>query len=300
MQQISEDAYEVYLKERGLTRDQYTTMELQAVASAREVPDGAFVFAGTGLPLLASMLAQFTVAPNMTLIMEAGIVGPHLEHLPISVSDPRGCLKASMVSNMADTFGTTALRGYCTIGMLGGAECDMYGNLNSTIIGGYWPGGVSGSGHGPHVRFAGSGGANNIASFADKILAVIVQEERRFPERVEYITSVAGQRGPREQGESRWDYGLGRGGELVVITDLCIMRSNPETGLLALDTVFPGISVDDVVNNTGWSLDTSKARQMDPPTEDELKSLRMLVDPSRIYLGRKSKREAAAAAKQQE
>ena len=81
MQQITEDAYEAYLKERGLTRDQYTTMELLAVAAAREVPDGAFVFAGTGLPLLASMLAQFTVAPNMTLIMEAGIVGPRVEQV---------------------------------------------------------------------------------------------------------------------------------------------------------------------------------------------------------------------------
>ena len=92
MQQISDDAYDSYLQERGLTRTQYTTMELLAVASAREVPDGAFVFAGTGLPLLASMLAQYTVAPNMTLIMEAGIVGPKVEHLPISVSDPRGWL----------------------------------------------------------------------------------------------------------------------------------------------------------------------------------------------------------------
>ena len=297
MQQITDEAYEAYLKERGLSPTQYTTMELQAVAAAREVPDGAFVFAGTGLPLLASMLAQYSSAPNMTLIMEAGIVGPRLEHLPISVSDPRGCLHSSMVSNMADTFGTTALRGYCTVGMLGGAECDMYGNLNSTIIGGYWPAGVSGTGHGPQVRFAGSGGANNIASFADKILAVIVQEARRFPERVEYITSVACERGPREQHESRWDYGLTRGGEMVVITDLCIMRNNPETGILELDTVFPGISVDDVVNNTGWSLDASKAKEMAPPTEDELKMLRMLVDPSRIYLGRKSKREAAAAQK---
>ena len=295
MQQISDDAYDAYLKERGLSRTQYTTMELLAVAAAREVTDGAFVFAGTGLPLLASMLAQYTVAPNMTLIMEAGIVGPKVEHLPISVSDPRGCLKSSMVSNMADTFGTTALRGYCTVGMLGGAECDMYGNLNSTIIGGYWPGGVSGTGHGPHVRFAGSGGANNIASFADKVLVVMVQEERRFPESVEYLTSVAGQRGPRDKHESRWDYGLGRGGELVMISDLCIMRSNPDTGLLELDTVFPGISIDDVVNNTGWSLDTSKAKELPPPTEEELKFLRMLVDPSRIYLGRKSKREAAAA-----
>src|SRR5260370_19020026 len=128
----------------------------------------------------------------------------------------------------------------------------------------------------------------------------MVQEERRFPEQVEYITSVAGWRGPAEEKESRWDYGLGRGGELVMSSDICIMRSDPETGILELDMVFPGISVDDVVSNTGWSLDTSKARQMDPPTEDELRALRMLVDPSRIYLGRKSKREAAAAAKQQE
>lgn len=297
MVQISDAAYEAYLQERGLTRDQYTTMELLAVAAAREVPDGAFVFAGTGLPLLASMLAQYTAAPNMTLIMEAGIVGPRVEHLPISVSDPRGCLHSSMVSNMADTFGTTALRGFCTVGMLGGAECDMYGNLNSTIIGGYWPAGVSESGKGPDVRFAGSGGANNIASFADKILVTMVQEARRFPERVEYLTSVAGQRGPRDKAESRWDYGLVRGGELVVISDLCIMRNNPETGVLELDAVFPGVNVEDVVNNTGWKLDTSKARVLEPPTEEELKVVRMLVDPSRIYLGRKSKREAAAAQK---
>src|SRR5207237_6288555 len=182
MQQITDEAYEAYLKERGLSPTQYTTMELLAVAAAREVPDGAFVFAGTGLPLLASMLAQFTVAPNMTLIMEAGIVGPRVEHLPISVSDPRGCLHSSMVSNMADTFGTTALRGYCTVGILGGAECDMYGNINSTIIGGYWPGGVSDTGHGPHVRFAGSGGANHIASFADKAMLVMGLYESRFPE----------------------------------------------------------------------------------------------------------------------
>jgi len=199
-----------------------------------------------------------------------------------------------MVSNIADTFCSTAIRGYCTVCMLGGAECDMYGNLNSTIIGGYWPAGVSGTGKGPHVRFAGSGGANNIASFADKVLVVMVQEQRRFPERVEYITSVAGWRGPRESHESRWDYSLGRGGELVMIIDLCIMRSDPETGILELDMVFPGVSVQDVVDNTSWSLDTSKAKEMAPPTEDELKALRMLVDPSRIYLGRKSKREAAA------
>src|SRR5260370_25840250 len=145
-------------------------MELLAVGAAREVPDGAFVVAGAGLALLASMLAQFTVARNMTLIMEAGIVGPHVEHLPISVSDPRGCLQASMVSNMADTFGTTALRGYCTVGMLGGAECDMYGNLNSTIIGDYCPAGVSQSGKCTNERYAGSGGDHKIRDIRGRMI----------------------------------------------------------------------------------------------------------------------------------
>ena len=82
-----------------------------------------------------------------------------------------------------------------------------------------------------------------------------------------------------------------------MISDLCIMRNNPETGVLQLDTVFPGISVDDVVDNTGWPLDTSNAKELPPPTEAELRALRMLVDPSRIYLGRKTKREAAAQQK---
>ncbi len=296
MKQVSDDLYQAYLERRGLKPEEYTTMELLAIATAREVPDHSFVFAGTGLPLLGSMLAQHTYATHMTLILEAGIVGPSIEHLPISVSDPRGCLNASMVSNMADTFGTTAQRGYCTVGILGGAECDKYGNLNSTAIGGAWPAGVSPTGHGPQVRFAGSGGANNIASLADKLLVMMVHERRRLPEKVEYITSIAGRRGP--DGETRFDYGLTRGGDMVVISDLCIMRSNPKTGILELDIVFPGIDPKDVVENTGWELDASRARTMDPPTYDELKILRAIVDPERIYLGRKSKRDLAREAAQ--
>lgn len=291
---VSDATYKEYLEKRGLKEDEYTTMELLAIATARETPDHAFVFAGTGLPLLGSMLAQHTYAPNLTLILEAGIVGPRIEHLPISVSDPRGCLKASMVSNMADTFGTTALRGYCTVGILGGAECDKYGNINSTAVGGYWPAGVSDTGKGPKVRFAGSGGANNIASLADKILVMMVHEKRRMPEHVEYITSIAGRRGP--EGESRYDYGLSRGGETVVITDLCILRSDPITGILGLEVVYPGIGIADVVENTGWELDTSRARVIKPPAYDELKILRTVVDPERIYLGRKSKRDLAKEA----
>ncbi|MCL1975281.1 MAG: hypothetical protein FWG61_03860, partial [Firmicutes bacterium] len=208
------DAYEEYLEKYGLTAADYTYMEMLAVAVAREMADGSFAFVGTGLPLLAAGLAQHTHAKNMTVILEAGTVGPRIEHLPLSVADPRAAYQAATLSTLVDAFGAIAARGYCTVGVLGAAECDMYGNLNSTSRGAYWPAGVAKDGKGPDTRFTGSGGANSIASMADKIIAMMVHEKRRFPEHVQYLTTPAGMRGG--PGETRYDYGLFRGGDLVV------------------------------------------------------------------------------------
>jgi len=290
MPNIDVAEYKAYLEKTGLEENKYTNMELLAVATAREMPDGAFAFVGTGLPLLAAMLAQHMHAPDMTIILEAGTVGPKIEHIPLSVADPRAAYQASTLSTLADAFGTIANRGYCTLGVLGAAECDKYGNLNSTSIGGYWPAGVSGTGSGPEVRLTGSGGANSIASVADKIINMMVHEKRRMPEKVEYLTTPAGMRGPRR--ETRFDYGLYRGGDLVVITDLCKMKPDPETGVLCMTEIYPGIDPEYVKENTGWDLDVSRAKAMEPPAPEELMILRMKVDPDRIYLGRKSKRKS--------
>ncbi|MGI6605371.1 MAG: hypothetical protein GX062_08490 [Firmicutes bacterium] len=281
--------YATYLAEHNLSATGFTPMELLAVAVAREIPDQSFAFVGTGLPLLAATLAQKTTSPNLTVILEAGTVGPEIADLPISVADPRAAYKATTLSSLADAFGTIAARGFCTVGVLGAAECDQYGNLNSTAIGGYWPAGVSETGAGPRVRLTGSGGANSIASLADKIIVMMVHEKRRFPKHVGYLTTVAGRRGPA--GESRYDYGLFRGGDLKVITDLCTLRPDPESGILVLDEIYPGISAEEVLANTGWDLDISQARPFAPPTKEELKVLRLEVDPHRFYLGRTSKRK---------
>jgi glutaconate CoA-transferase subunit B len=281
--------YEQYMEQMELEPDKYTHMELLAVATSREMPEGSFAFVGTGLPLLASMLAQHTHAKNMTVILEAGTVGPKIEHIPISVADPRAAYQASTLSSMVDAFGTIACRGYCTLGVLGAAECDMYGNLNSTTIGDYWPAGVSEDGKGPKVRFTGSGGANSIASLADKTIAMMVHEKRRFPEKVQYLTTPAGLRGPK--GETRYDYGLYRGGEQVVITDLCKMRPDPETGILYVTDIFPDVDINLIKDNTEWDIDVSRAKIMEPPTYEEIKILRMKVDPDRLYLGRETKRK---------
>jgi Acyl CoA:acetate/3-ketoacid CoA transferase, beta subunit len=285
-----DDNYQNYLNKTGLKAEEFTQMELLAVATKREIPNGAFIFVGTGLPLLSGMLAQHTDAPDMTIILEAGTVGPRIKHLPVSVADTRAAYQASILSTVADAFGTIACRGYCTLGLLGAAECDMYGNLNSSAVGGYWPAGVSGTGHGPATRLTGSGGANNIASLADKIIVSMVHEKRRMVEKVEYLTSPCGMRGPK--GETRFDHGLFRGGELVVISDLGILRPNSVTGILELDMYYPGVNPEFVQENTGWPLNIDHAREMKSPTFEELRILRTLVDPDRLFLGRKSKRKA--------
>jgi glutaconate CoA-transferase subunit B len=273
----------------GQATNDYTHVELLAVATARELFDGVFAFIGTGLPLLAAGLAQHTHAPNMTIILEAGSLGSSIQHLPVSVGDPRACYMATTLSTTADVFGTIACRGYCSLGVLGAAECDKYGNLNSTTIGGYWPTGVGSEAKGPRrTRLTGSGGANSIANLADKVVVMMVHEKRRFPEKVEYLTSSAGVRGPK--GEGRFDYGIFRGGEMVVISDLGILRPNPESGILELEQYYPGVDPQFVQENTGWPLVINNAREMPSPTVKEIDILRTVVDPDCLYLGRKSKR----------
>jgi len=281
------DAYQKYLDIYGLKANEYTYMEMLAVAVSQEMEDGAFAFVGTGLPLLAASLAQQTHAKDITIILEAGTVGPRIEHLPLSIADTRAAYQASTLSTLVDAFGTIAARGYCTVGVLGAAECDMYGNLNSTATGGYWPGGVSEDGKGPATRLTGSGGANSIASLADKIIAMMVHEKRRFPERVQYLTTPAGMRGG--PGETRFDYGLFRGGDVVVISDLCKMRPDLHSGILYVTEMFPGVDAEKIKEATGWEIDVSRATLAKEPTPEELEILRMKVDPSRLYLGRKKK-----------
>lgn len=288
----SEKEYAQYLAENGLQAHEWTTTEIMAIATARQIPDGAFLFVGTGLPAAASMLAQCTTAPHMTIISEAGIVGPQVIHIPISVIDPRIAYKAEMLGTIADVFGLISLRGFCTHGILGGAQCDRYGNLNSTVVGdNYWPAGVSLTGKGPQTRLTGSGGANSIASLADEVIVIMIHEKRRFPEKLDYLTTICGQRGPSK--ENRFHYGLFRGGKVTVCTDLCIMKSDPETGILKLDKVYPRVSVETIKNNTGWDLDVGSATPLELPTEEELMILRYVVDPGRVYLGRKPKRKKA-------
>jgi glutaconate CoA-transferase subunit B len=250
----------------------YTLTELMAVTAAREIQDGEVVFAGTGLPMLGAMLAQRTHAQECCIIFEAGTVASQLAHLPMSVGDPRVMRGAAVAAGLSEVFTYVLQAGRVDVGFLSGAQIDYYGNINSTAIG---------QDHlHPEVRFSGSGGSCDIACLACRTVIIAKHEKRRFPVKVDYITSPGWLSG----GDSRQRAGLVRGGPSVVVTTMGVMRFRPDTRIMYLESFHPGLSAQSVADETGFPLDIEEAVETPLPSLDELHILREIVDPERIFL----------------
>ncbi len=256
----------------AVTRPAYSLMELMAVVAAREIRDGEVVFAGTGLPMLGVMLAQRTHAPRCTIIFEAGTVASRLAHLPMSVGDPRVMRGAATAAGLMEVFTYILQAGRVDVGFLSGAQVDRFGNINSTSIG---P-----DPRRPQVRFSGSGGACDIACLARRTIIIAKHEKRRFPEKVDYVTSP----GWLEGGASRSRSGLVRGGPSSMVTTMGVMRFREDTKAAYLASYHPGLTAERVACETGFPLDTGEAVETPPPSPEELRILRDEVDPERIFL----------------
>jgi len=252
----------------------YNTMELSIVTAARSLEDGSTVGVGTGAPCAAAMLAQMTHAPNLVIMFEAGGISPLLPTMPISVGDSRTFYKAIMASSMSEIM-ETCQRGMVDYTFLGGAQIDQYGNLNSTCIG-CWST--------PKVRFPGSGGANDFASFCWKVMVITPQDKRRFVEKVDFITTPGYLDGPG----AREKVGLPPGtGPHRVITNMAVLGYDEETKRMRVESIHHGFTFKDVQDNTGFELlKAPEVTETATPSEEELKILRMKVDPNRYIIGR--------------
>jgi len=254
---------------------EYNAMELMICVAARNLEDGATVVVGTGAPCAAAMLAQKTHSPNLCIMFEAGGVAPILPSMPISVGASRTFHKAIMASSMPEIM-ETCQRGMVDYTFLGGAQIDMYGNINSTMIG---------KDHGkPKVRFPGSGGANDLASLCWRTMMMTVQDAKRFTEKIDFITSPGYLKG----GDSRYEAGLPKGtGPYRIITNMAIMGFDEKTKWMKVLSINPGYSRKDVQDNCGFELLwADKVGDTDPPHEEELRILREEVDPHRYIIGR--------------
>jgi glutaconate CoA-transferase subunit B len=253
----------------------YTLNELMIIEAARHIRDGETVFVGTGMPMVAAMYAQKAHAPNMCFVVETGPISPEVLPVPTSVSDPKAMHRAAKLGTLREVLGCILQRGLVDVGFLGGAQIDHYGNLNSTVIGDYQR---------PKVRFPGSGGANDIASHAKRILVIAPHEKRRFPERCSYVTSPGYLDGP----EGRKRAGLkSLYPDLTVVSDLAVLSIDKTDGKLKVVKLMPGVTLEKVQENTEFKLEAApRVTPVDIPTPEELNILRTNVDPHREYLGK--------------
>jgi len=244
---------------------------MMAISAGRLIADGDIVFAGTGVSMLAATVAKKIYAPHAVIFFQTGGIDPSLDELPLAVGDPRVMSNTSMNAGLLEAFSVVGSKKLKTIALLGAAQIDMYGNLNSTVLGHYRT---------PKVRFPGSGGACDAASLAWGTIIFMQHEKRRFVEQLDYFTSPGWLTG----GRSRYEAGYERGGPLAVVTDLGVMKFHSDTRKMFLAETYQGVTPGTVMAATGFEIDVSKTSVSKAPSEKELSILRNEVDPQRLIL----------------
>jgi glutaconate CoA-transferase subunit B len=254
----------------------YSPSELMIVNASRALKGSRVVFVGVGLPNIACNLARRSHSPQIELVYESGVFGAKPARLPLSIGDPTLISGATSVVGMADLFMLYLQGGLVDVALLGGAQIDRYGNLNSTVVGDYTK---------PKVRLPGSGGACEIATNAKNILVIMRLKRRAFVEKLDFTTSP----GHLTGGDARSRLGLPGGGPQIVITDRALFNfENPDREMMLIE-VAPGETAETIQAEVGWplrvSLDrrTSSVKEMTPPEATELDIIRQQLDPGGLY-----------------
>ena len=253
----------------------YNMTEFMICAAAKFLEDGKTVVVGTGLPMLAAMLAQKTHAPNLLMMFEAGGVAPLLPALPMSVGDSRTHYKSLVATSMPEIMESCA-RGIVDYAFLGGAQIDRFGNLNSTLIGIDY--------EKPKVRLPGSGGANDLASLCWHTIIIMKMDKHKFVEKLDFLTTPGYLKGDG----SREEAGLPPNtGPLKVITDCCVIGFDKDTKEMQIESLYPGFTIEDVQNRSSFKIKTVKDPSITKePTDKELEILRKEIDPKGQILGK--------------
>ncbi len=242
----------------------WTRAEMMTVAASRALEADDVCFVGIGAPSAACNLARLTRAPDLTLIYESGTLGARPDVLPLSIGDGELAETAMATVSVPEMFRYWLQGGHVDVGFLGAAQLDRFGNINTTVIGDW---------DDPAVRLPGAGGAPEIASQCGRVFVTVMHSTRTLVEQVDFTTSL----GFGPTGHERARLGVTTAGPVLVVTDLCTLRPDPDTNELVVTAVHPGVGREDVVAATGWDVRfVDDLATSDPPTDEELRVLRDL------------------------
>jgi glutaconate CoA-transferase subunit B len=242
----------------------FSASEMMTIAAAHALTSDDVCFVGIGAPSAACNLARLTHAPGITLIYESGTIGTRPDVLPLSIGDPELCQTALTTVSVPEMFQYWLQGGHVSVGFLGGAQIDRFGNINSTVIGDY---------DRPKVRLPGAGGAPEIASACGRVVVIMRQSRRSFVPALDFITSF----GHGIGGDDRVRRGLYTAGTSLVVTDLCLMQPDAESKELVVTSIHPGIEREQIKEATGWTIRFAPdVADTVAPSAVELKTLRDL------------------------
>jgi glutaconate CoA-transferase subunit B len=242
-----------------------TTGELQTIVAARLLQTAKSVFIGVGRPSTAALLARMVHNPKLVLVYESGTIGAKPYHIPLSIGDGELAETADAVVSVPEMFNYWIGTGRVEVAFLGAAQVDRFGNLNSTVIGPYGE---------PRTRLPGAGGAPEIASFCQEVVVIAPHSPRTFVERLDFRTTVGYGDAPGD----RERFGFTGRGPTAVVTDLGVLRPEPQTRELTLVQLHPGATAEQAREATGWDLRVATDPQPTPPaTAEELAALRELL-----------------------
>ena len=251
----------------------FTPNEMMTIAAARALKNDDVCFVGIGAPSAACNLARLTHAPDITLIYESGTIGTAPDILPLSIGDGELCRTAITTVSVPEMFRYWLQGGRITVGFLGAAQLDKFGNINTTVVGDY--------AH-PKTRLPGGGGAPEIASSCGQIFITLKQAPRAMVEKIDFVTSMGHGKG----GDDRAKHGLKTKGPTMMITDLAVWKPDPETKEFTVASLHPGVTREQMQESCGWTIRYAADLGETPaPTAEELKVLRDLNARTRAAHG---------------
>lgn len=247
-----------------------TPNEMMAIAAARALKNDDVCFVGIGAPSAACNVARLTHAPDITLIYESGTIGTAPNVLPLSIGDGELCDTALCTVSVPEMFRYWLQGGRISVGFLGAAQLDKFGNINTTVIGDY---------NKPKTRLPGGGGAPEIAGSCGQIFITLAQSKRSMVERIDFVTSF----GHGSGGDARAKLGIKTKGPSLLITDLALWRTDPETKEFVVASLHPGVSRQQVEETCGWRARfAAQLEETPPPSRLEIETLRDLQARTKV------------------
>ena len=241
-----------------------TPNEMMTIAAARALRNDDVCFVGIGAPSAACNVARLTHAPDITLIYESGTIGTAPDVLPLSIGDGELCDTALCTVSVPEMFRYWLQGGRITIGFLGAAQLDKFGNINTTVIGPYDK---------PKTRLPGGGGAPEIAGSCQQIFITLAQSKRAMVEKIDFVTSF----GHGSGGDARRKLGITTKGPTLLITDLALWQADPDSKEFTVTSLHPGVTREQVQENCGWPVRfAARVEETPPPTKLEIETLRDL------------------------